>query len=202
MAGLSVSVAPASEPVSTAQVKTHLRVTSSDEDTYISDLITAARQWVESYTWRALISQTLILKLDGFPDSGCPIWLPMPPLASVSSITYTDTSGDSQTLSTSNYVVDTSTERAAAGVYEANSQTWPSTLDEVNTVTVTYVAGYGSDATDVPQAIRSAIQMLAGAMFCSRVPCGDCGAFAQESTAGMLLAPYRVQNDLVGLSQW
>jgi len=200
--GLSVSVDPTVEPVTTAEIKTHLRVIGSDEDAYIRSLITAGRVWIENYTHRALINQTLILNLNSFPDYGQPIWLPKAPLSSVTSITYNDANGDSQTLATSKYVVDTSGNNRAAGVYESYDNDWPTTYDEVNAVTVTYVAGYGSTAASVPDPIRHALKMLIGSMFCERVPCEECDALADNSPAAMLLSAYKVQNDLVGLPTW
>jgi uncharacterized phiE125 gp8 family phage protein len=200
--GLSVSVQPLVEPITAAEIKTHLRVSGNDEDAYIRDLIVAGRVWVENYTGRALINRTLVLTLNSFPDYGHPIWLPDPPLSSVSSIQYSDTTGTTQTLSASKYITDTSTDDRATGVYEAYNCDWPTTYDQVNAVTVTYVAGYGAAASAVPEAFKHGLKMLVGSMFCERVPCDSCDALAQNSPAAMLLSAYRVQNDLVGLARW
>lgn len=67
---------PAIEPITLAQMKTHLRefssVTALDDD--ITALIQGAREWVEDFTGRALIDQTWRLSLGdelpyGFTDS-------------------------------------------------------------------------------------------------------------------------------------
>src|SRR5688572_25610126 len=105
-AGLVVQTPPAAEPVTTAEAKLHLRVTDSDDDTYIGSLITAARQKLENENGLAFINQTWDLTLDAFPDLGDVIKFPIHPLSSVTSITYKDTDGTTQTWSSSMYVVD------------------------------------------------------------------------------------------------
>ena len=43
----TIATAPSVEPVTTAEMKTHLRVTQSNDDTYIDSLVVAARQQAE-----------------------------------------------------------------------------------------------------------------------------------------------------------
>jgi hypothetical protein len=56
---------PSIEPVTLAEMKRHLRAFMSvtDDDDDITNLIVAAREWVEDYTGRALIDQTWRLSL-------------------------------------------------------------------------------------------------------------------------------------------
>lgn len=154
---LILSVAPAEEPVSLAEAKLHLRVDDTADDDLITALIVAARQRFESVTWRSLITQTLVLTLDEWPDDNC-IKLPRPPLVSVSSVQYTDEDGNTSTFSSSNYLVSTAGEPGAI-VLKSNAD-WPTaTLQTVDGVSVTYVAGYGG-TEDVPQIIKQALLML------------------------------------------
>lgn len=189
MAGLNRSVAPTSDPVTLGELKAHLRVTSSDETPLLRSLIKAATEWAEDYTWRSLLQQTWVLKLDRFPNYGDPIWLPRPPLSSVTSITYIDTNGNSQTLSSSLYDVD-STTKDLTGIWEAYDQEWPDVRDEINSVTVTYVTGYGTAIDDVPYRIRHAIKLYAAGLWCDRTGTGECGC--EMSAAEKLLSFYRV----------
>jgi len=92
MAAIVLSVEPSEEPVSIEEAKAHLRVDIEDDDNLILNLITAARKKAETILKRSLITQTLIYYPDDWPD-GDYIELPLPPLQSVSSVTYTDYSG-------------------------------------------------------------------------------------------------------------
>lgn len=161
---LTLSSGPATEPVTTAEAKTHLRVTDSNSDTYIDTLIATARLACERETNRAFITQTWVLRLDSFPDV---IRLRKCPVISVSSIAYVDSNGDSQTLSSSLYQVDTSTEPAR--IIPAYGQTWPTTRSQINAVTVTFTCGYGG-ASSVPVAIKHAIKLLISHWFEVREP--------------------------------
>jgi len=163
---VELSSGPAVEPVSVAQAKRQLWVEHNTDNTYIEGLVTAARQLVEARTRRQLITATWKLYLDGWPSRGPTtatkdegaIYLPKPPVQSVSNIKYYDTSGTEQTLSTSYYTTDFVSNPPR--IVEAYGYTWPSLYDRINAVTVTYVAGYGDAATDVPAALRHAIKLL------------------------------------------
>lgn len=150
---LQLSTAPTIEPITLDEAKLYLRVEHSADDADITRLIKAAREWVERVTWRALISQTWKLRLTRFPCG--PIYLPKPPLQSVSSVTYVDADGTSQTWNSSLWISDIYSE---PGVLEpAYSQSYPVTRAIRQAVTITFIAGYGSAATDVPARIREAI---------------------------------------------
>ena len=189
---LKLITAPAAEPVSTSEAKAHLRVDTTADDTYIGTLITVARQNVESHLRRALISQTWEVVLDAFPAGV--IRLPKPPLASVTSIKYTDDEGNESTYSSDNYVVDSDTEPGR--VVLKSGQTWPAvTLAAANGVRVRYVAGYGAAGSNVPQAIRQAILLVIGSLYENR----EDVLVAQGVSIGVLpfgvvalLAPYRI----------
>ena len=162
---LTETSAPAAEPLSTAQAKTYLRVEHSEEDSLIDNLIEAARVHVEMFTHRSLINTTFTLKLDAFPQE---IRTPRSPLSSVTSITYIDTNGASQTLSTDTYDVDTDTEPGR--IFLKHNQDWPDTRGINNAVTVTFVAGYGSASTDIPESLRAAVSMLTAHYYEQREP--------------------------------
>lgn len=67
MAGIQIEVQPFCEPVSLAEMKNWLRVSSSDDDDDISDLITAAREYCEMFTRRSFINKGYVQVLDAFP---------------------------------------------------------------------------------------------------------------------------------------
>lgn len=153
---LTQTVIPTVEPVSVAQVKSNKRIDFTDEDAFIGDLVSQARQMVEAITHRQLVNATWEYRLDCFPEV---IYLPRPPLSSVTSVAYVDTSGNSQTLDTSQYVVDSNSQPGR--ITEAYSATWPSTYYQTDAVTITYVAGYGATAATVPWPLRRAVLLVA-----------------------------------------
>jgi uncharacterized phiE125 gp8 family phage protein len=146
-----VATAPAEEPVTVAEVKTQARISGSASDTELAAMIKAARQYAEAELGRWIITQTIDAYFDSFPE-----YFLLPPLQSVTSITYVDSNGDTQTLDSSLYRVDSKSIPARISV--ASGVSWPSTDDVTNAVTVRFVAGYGS-ASAVPECIKQWIKI-------------------------------------------
>lgn len=186
----------AAEPVTVDEVKAHCRIEHSfDDDVYLPALIKAARMFAEDYTDRAFITQTWAYKLDEFPCSSfenpyAAIVLPRARAIAISSIAYVDEDGTTQTLSSSLYQVDTSSEPAR--VIPAWGETWPDTRSQLNAVTITYTAGYGAAAA-VPENIKLAIKFLVGQWYENREPTVT-GTIVTEVpfTVKALLNPFRV----------
>lgn len=158
------SAEPSTEPITVAEAKQHMRVDNDDEDLLISSYITAARRWCEEYTRRSFINTTWVAKLDYFPS--WMIELEKCPLSSVTSIAYVDTNGTTQTLSSSLYSV--STHSTPGLLTPAYGQTWPSTRAQMDAVTITFVAGYGTAATSIPQTIRNAVKIMTAHLYENR----------------------------------
>lgn len=135
---LSLLVPPTAEPVSVAEFKQHHRINDSEADTTIAAYITAARQYVETFTRRQLVKATWKMTLDGWGS----IEIPRSPLISISSIAYLDSAGASQALASTIYDVDTGSEPGRLWLGYGDS--WPSVYGVPNQVTVTFVAGYGA----------------------------------------------------------
>ena len=167
---LERTVAPTIEPVTLDEIRDHLRLSdSADEATALAYLLVAREAIEQQELSRALLTQTWKLRLEGWPwDSPYRrIRLPRPLLQSVTSITYTDTSGTTQTLSASLYTVNAQAEPAI--VVPAYGQSWPSPRVQrgVAAVTIEYVAGWTNRGL-VPEAIRQAIKLLVGEMWENR----------------------------------
>ena len=152
-----ISIEPTVEPISLVEAKSQIRVDISDDDTLISSYIKASRIDCEDFLNRQMITATWELYLDFFPSI---IYLPRPPLQSVSSIKYYDSDDILQTISSSDYIVDTKSFQGR--IVEASSYSWPSTYDKPNAVIVTFVCGYGDEGSDVPETFRQAIRLLVG----------------------------------------
>ena len=156
---LKRTTAPTVEPVTLAEAKAHCRVDTSADDTLIVGYIATARELVEDYLDRSLVTQQYVMRMDAFPAE---IELPRPPMVAsgtATAVTITYTTGDTggtATLSTTQYRVDRdSTPGMVRNLYNGS---WPSHLLDANSVSVTWWAGYGS-AADVPQRVKSAMLM-------------------------------------------
>ena len=184
-----VITAPAVEPVTLVQAKLHLRIDHSTEDDLLNALIVTARQTVEKLSGRALITQTLELVVDSFPDT----FRLRPPLQSVTSIKYKDTDGAETTHTASLYITDTDSEPGR--VVPAYGEVWPSTtLYPVAGVRVRFVAGYGAAETDVPDALRQALLLLIGHLYEHResVVVGTAALAEVPWTVMQLISSYRM----------
>lgn len=157
--GLKRTVEPVVTPVSLGEAKAHCRITHSDEDALITDLIGAAVSMVEDYCGRSIMAQTWQLTLDGFAER---IILPRGPVSAISGFTYLDADGASTTVPATIYAEDLDADPQA--IVREPRQSWPSPGDYVNPVTITYTAGYST----VPAAIKQAILMLVASWYQNR----------------------------------
>lgn len=189
--GLRLITAPSASPVSLAEAKAHLRVYGTDDDGLIAGLILAAVQLAEKQTNLLLATQTWELTLDRFPDvlgvAGGAIRLPRSPVQSITSITYIDAAGATQTVTAGDYALDKDVSPAA--VSTTYGKVWPTPRVQSNAVTVRFVAGHAQ----IPEPIRAAILLLLGHLYENReaVIVGQAPA---ELPLGVdaLLYPYRV----------
>ena len=175
------------EPVSLDEMKAHLRLDIDDDDAYLAGCITAARTWVEGQTRRAILPQTWAMSIDycwpvrkGYHQ----IDIPMNPLVSVTSISYVDENGASQTLASSQYTVVA--RRHHSYIVPAYGVSWPNIRSVPNAVTVTFLAGV---ADQVPQELHRAMMILAGVYYEMR----ETAAKAPEAVE-ILVSPYRKAN--------
>lgn len=154
-----VTEEPSQEPVTLAEVKAQIRSDTGTEDELITGYIEGARRFVENRLDLALIDQEITYKLDSFPYIDRLV-LPRTNLISVTSVSYVDQDGATQTLATSVYGVDTFSTPGA--IYLKTNKEWPTELlNERNVVTVVYRAGW-DDRASVPRNIKQAVLLLIG----------------------------------------
>lgn len=179
-ASIDVITQPLTEPVSLAEVQRHLRIDVDTETPSLEVMLVAARQKVEAFLRRALISQTIQLTLDWGPAW---VELPRPPLQSVTSIVVTGLDGADVTASTATYFVN----QSARLVSLRPSAIWPTHITPAGWRCV-YVAGYGDTPDKVPAAIKLAILNVTAALYDNR------GTLDQLVGAqSMSLRDYRVE---------
>ena len=177
---LILKTPPATEPIFLAEVKSYLKISDYEEyateDTYLTSLITAAREYCEDFQSRAYITQTWELALPYFP---CEIKIPKGKLQAIDSITYKNSAGITETLAvTTDYV--TSIRGIMGRVVPAYGKAWPSfTPFPLDAVIITFTCGYGS-ASDVPEKVKQAMKLLISHWFTNRVPVDQAMGSAKE----------------------
>ena len=153
----------ATEPIPLTEAKTHLRVDHSDDDTYITSMIKAARQLAEEYTQRSFITQTWKYFANEFP---CEIKLLHGRAISVTSIKYSVTTALDTTMSATLY---TAAFNQDVGKIRAPNNGWPDTnTDFYESIEVIYTAGYGASASNVPEGVKAGIKILLSDMYENR----------------------------------
>lgn len=167
MKSLVPVTAPTEEPVTLAEAKEALRVDSDDDATRIEELVAIAREYVENFTGRALISQTWKLTLSEWPDCRV-ITLDRSPFASVESIKYYPASGAEQaTLSEATYRAPTG---RTPGIIELKaSEVWPDVDDRLDAIEINFTAGAASAAL-VPKTLKKCVYALVAHWYENETP--------------------------------
>lgn len=151
--------------ISDAKKQLEIAATDKSHDTHICQLVELAIENVQADANRAICTQTVVYKLDRFP-CGTRIDIPFGQMATVTSIQYIDTDGNTQTWPSSNYEVDTA--RKGGCVWLAYNVSWPAIRNIQNAVTVTYTAG--NDAPQVPRVAWQAVMLQVAHAFENREP--------------------------------
>ncbi len=164
-------VGPSVEPVTLAEMKAQLNIDTAytDDDTHLNAIISSARQWLEDRTSQCFIKQQRAQYMECFDDDEIEI-IRGPVLitgAGVSEpvVKYYDSNDQEQTWDSSNYWLDL----RALVPQIVPKYSWPSTSGHrPNGISVTYYAGYGVDATNVPVNIKHAIKVLGTHLYNNR----------------------------------
>ena len=141
-----VTTAATAEPVTLDEVKRRLRVTWDDEDDDIKSLIASARDYAETYCNTPFVTRTVEVKCDCWNDMAR---LSIAPVQSITSISYVDTAGASQTVDPATY--EPRLDGLEASIRAAYAKQWPVTQPG-SRITVVAVVGYAA----VPDAVKHA----------------------------------------------
>lgn len=157
---------PTVEPISLADVKTHLRIAADDtsQDDVLNQIIPDARAYAEQYTQRALATQTIEVTQDAFADV---IELPYPPIQSIEFVKYIDSAGEEQDLGAEYYTLNAYAEPPQ--LVQPWDVAWPLARAVPNAVRIRYVAGYDDGADEplnrIPLTLKRALLLLVGAWY-------------------------------------
>lgn len=180
-------------PVSLLDLKEQLRIEHDEQDRLLLTKIMAATSEAEQYIGAPIMARSFDLVLDSFPTGA--IELTNPPVRSITSITYYDGDGNSQTFDAANYYLLQS--NAFPEVRLVPNASWPDTQERENAVTVRYVAGFAAKASAVPGAIREAILLRAATRASMSEESGTgtvAWSLGDALTFGALLNPFRNLN--------
>jgi uncharacterized phiE125 gp8 family phage protein len=160
---LQIVTPPIAEPVTLADVKLRLRLTSTADDALITQLITPARVFAEKVTRYSLVSKGYQLTMERFPWPHEPLVLPVPPVSAVSSITYLDSTATQQTWDPSEYIVGLN--QVPALIVPLAPNIYPCTFRAhgINAVSVNFTAGPATGAfqIDLSSALEAVRQLTA-----------------------------------------
>ncbi|MCJ7564821.1 MAG: hypothetical protein MUP52_09565 [Candidatus Aminicenantes bacterium] len=160
---------PGNLPVTVAEIKQHLRIEIDEDDQDVElkiKAVVASLDPPNGRLGRTLITQTLRFSLPGYPARTIP--LPYPPLQSVSSVRYVNSSEVETTISASDYILVNDQEPAILVLKSTVS--WPTDLSENDPYPfkINFVAGYGDEPEDIPEDIRLGIMMEVGDYYLQR----------------------------------
>lgn len=203
---------PAEEPVTTDELKSHLRLSGSDEDAYLSALITEARTTIEDQLNLAMVDQTWEVALDNWghssaswwdgvrdgamadvfaPDAKSSVEMPRYPLDSVTSVkTYDEDSTETDVTVATTFDVDVY--RVPGRLTLKAGATWPVATRANNAIIIQYIAGYGT-ASDVPAPLKRAVRQLASYMYEHRGDGCSAGEALADSGVMSILDAYKVK---------
>lgn len=173
---LSVTTAPASEPLTLDDVRGSLRLdatgspVSHADDDLLTRYIADVRMQAEHETNRALVTTAFLMRMSGWPCCRA-FRLPRPPLQADSVVvSYYDESGVLQTFDDALYEV-----HAPAGPFAqpgsielAPDAAWPSLQSRRWPVQVAFSGGYGDAGSDVPGGIRDWMLVQIGSLYANR----------------------------------
>lgn len=173
--------APATLPVTLAELKSHLRVNFTDEDTLLEAYLDAAIAYHDGANGelqRCIIPQTWDYRITDWPSDAM-VKIPLPPTLEITGVYYLDDDG----VSPAEQTVDPTLYRLIPGEHAVlwfkDDFTYPATLTEPQNVRIRFRGGWEgdssvspvvTDASQVPETIKQSIKLLAGHWFEQRTP--------------------------------
>jgi uncharacterized phiE125 gp8 family phage protein len=151
-------------------IKSHCRVSQSRDDEYFLWLQQLAADHVSKLIpgHRQIGTASFSVPVQSWWTGE--LRVPRPPLQSVTSITYYDSGGNLQTLSTSQYIVITPT-RMPGTLQRFPLSWWPAhQSDRIYPITINWVAGYSASNASypLPPTLRQAMLLLIGWWYLNR----------------------------------
>ncbi len=174
---------PGAEPLTLPEANAWLRLDTDEEDAIVLSLVTAARMMIEREARRLLMTQSWQITTDCWPENGI-LTLPIGPVASISAIRVSDSTGVATLLPTETYRLEAARDPALIILTGAP----PRPGQSIGGIEIDLICGFGDEASDVPEPLRHAIRLLVARWFEHR---GDAGAGSLPADVGRLISPFR-----------
>lgn len=152
---------PALEPVTIADARAFLRISTESEDEILRRIIKTARELVEAETGLALVDQTWRLRVDRWPRSGRLAIFKYPVKAVTAVVAYRP-DGSAISMEPEEFILQHG--RRPQRVYMAqypDAQTFCG-------LEVDFIAGFGETGVEVPDALKQAILTLTAHLYENR----------------------------------
>lgn len=153
---LTLETAPSVMPFSLSDLKDQLRIDTDADDKHLNELAHDAVAFLEGKNAlrRALITQSWAQWVKNPTE----VRVEMTPFQSLTSVQYYDAAGSLQTATLANFEAVGTDDKV--WIRPKDGYSWPASEDRPDAIKITYQAGYGDAASDVPRSIRRAIALL------------------------------------------
>ena len=182
---LLLTTPPTAEPIVLADVKAHLRLYIADDDAYLTSLITAARRTIESRYGLCLMKQSWALFADDWPVDRI-LKIPLWPIQSVDGLTSYADDDTATAIDPTSYFLDVALRPTRVALRQGRVFTQPARV--INGLKLAFTAGFGVDASFVPQEIKLALMAIIADWYQNR---GDVSGGTIPTTALEAMAAYR-----------
>lgn len=178
----------------------------STREALLQQMLATAAEAVVSFTDREFITRTVVTSFDAYahgrvPQGGLlpmalpePVWLTLPRVPAVDgtvSVELVDEDGATTALSSDDYDIDTV---SVPHRFHLNHHTLSTDLAHFRGLRVTYDAGYGTDPSAVPMALKMGVLMYAAYLYERRG--GEASMPMRASGAEAVLGNWRVLTGL------
>jgi hypothetical protein len=207
--------APSELPITLTSLKSHLRVTHTADDDYLTELISVATDVVQRYLNRRLVSQDVRMWMDFIPGTGneytlygagtaqIPVryanigmfrWFELfgTPVTDFDKMEYITNAGATVEFPADQYIVDRTDPDMPARIILQRGTVWPTDLQVAHSLSCTYSLGY-ADAAAIPPSLKHGVRLVAAALYSNRGDNADAmGEVLALPNIAATLNPYRV----------
>ena len=173
------------EPITLSEIKTNLKITTTDYDDILQPMIKTAVTKGEQITGRDFITKKYKTFIDYFPSDQFGIKILKSKLQAIDHIKYYK-NDVLVTLDAADYYITDDADYAY--IFLKSGKSFPRDIDDrAQAVQITLNAGYGDTAADVPQGIKQALIAYIAMLYNNA---GDCPLDEADNLAFNLLSGY------------